>query len=487
MINSILKTIDDIESVTMESKYNVLCALFDSYDKAYIISEEYLGEDIDQFSVFTESWIQEAKDDSTDGDSVKSSRFRKVDEKTGKKESFFKSLFMLIPRLIQLARDVHAEKLEKRKMKKLAKKAKKLNTDISEMDPGEVELFNTILKTNPLDRKNKKLWKKRVRQGIRSYNFRKWLLKMGLTVGGAAIVVGGVAYTINTKGEVISQKVEEYKGKILKKVDEAVLDPIRNAGNAAAEKITDAASKTVEKISSIAEKIENVVNKVVEFIKKIFQNIQKFFRRNIFNYDNASDEILCKIDVKTGSLKVTLNLDQYNKWLDASKTFIVNAAKFISYEVKQGKVVRNNDNKRTGAIADFQKNHDTAKVFKGDDAESAVKRYQESLDSIFDKTAILRKYEPISQFAEMAEHVSDKMAKICSVAKELTDLYEKRVSKSGSDSKWSPAEQAVFQTLRGILDTQIQLTNAIDCVNQYISGVNDLTEEMLNDTPTKQG
>lgn len=469
----ILTQIDSVGNITMESEYNVLCALFDSYDKAIFIAENYVGNDIDNFTIFNESWIQESKKNANDNDTNTDTKFTfRQTKENGTKESFVKSLIMLIPRLVKLARNVHAEKLHKKKMKRLAKQAKKLNTDMTKMDPGQIELFNAILN---LSANNKKAMKKALRQEA----IKKWLLKMGLKAGGGAIVAGGIAYIINNKGQVISQKVEEYKGAVLKKVDDVVLDPIRNAGNAAAEKITVATEKTVEKISAIAEKVENAMKKVCDFIKKIFQNIQKFFRISIFNFDKVNDNILCKVDVKTGSLKVTLNLDQWMQWLDASRIFIANAAKFISHDIEHGKLVKNEANKRTGAIMDFQKNYDNSKIFKGSDAEDAVTKYRENLNQIFDKTKILKQYEPISDFAEQATQVADRMDKICSIAKELSDKYEKRIDNPALNSKWSNVEQNVFQTLRGILDTQIQLTNAIDAVNEYVTGVNDITETMI--------
>lgn len=473
----ILTQIDSVGNITMESEYNVLCALFDSYDKAFFIAENYVGDDIDNFTIFNESWIQESKKNANSNDTNTDTKFTfRQTKKDGTKESFVKSLIMLIPRLVKLARNVHAEKLHKKKMKRLTKHAKKLNTDITKMDPGQIEIFNAII-NSPSN--NKKEMKKIICEGINRYRIRNWLLKMGLKAGGGAIVTGGIAYIINTKGQLISQKVEEYKGAVLKKVDDVVLDPIRNAGNAAAEKITVATEKTVEKISAIAEKVENAMKKVCEFIKKIFQNIQKFFRISIFNFDKANDDILCKVNVKTGSLKVTLNLDQWMQWLDASRIFITNAAKFISHDIEHGKIVKNEANKRTGAIMDFQKAYDDSKIFKGSDAEDAVTKYRENLNQIFDKTKILKQYEPISDFAEQATQVADRMDKICSIAKELSDKYEKRVNNPALNSKWSNVEQTVFQTLRGILDTQIQLTNAIDAVNEYITGVNDITETMI--------
>lgn len=463
-MENVIKMIDNIDSIVLESKYEVLSSLMNSYDKAEFIAEEYYGDDINQFTIFTEGWISE----SDNNNSNETSNFRKTN-KNGKKENFLKSIFFFIPRLVKMAYDVNVEKLHKKKMKKMEKHAKELNVDLSKMDSGEQELFNAIItqSSNNMDQMKKSIKKRK-------------LMKMGLKAGGAAIAIGGIAYTINSKGELISQKVEDFKGKITKKVDEMVLEPIKNAGDNVVDKISQVADKTVEKISVISEKVEVAMKRVCDFIKKIFNNIQKYFRISLFGYDKTDDDILCKIDVKTGSLKVTLNLDMWNEWLESSRIFIVNAAKFISREVKEGHIVKNDIGKRSGAIVDFQKEHEQSKILKGDDAESAVKKYQENLRKIFDKTKIVKNYEPISQFTTYAKQISEKMSAVCSIAKELSDTYEKRINNPDNESKWSPAEKSVFQTLRGILDTQILLTNSIDAVNSYIDNVSDLTNTMLN-------
>lgn len=51
LIDEIFSSIDEMDSITMESSLEVMNSILDSYDKALTIMENYEGDDIDAFSM----------------------------------------------------------------------------------------------------------------------------------------------------------------------------------------------------------------------------------------------------------------------------------------------------------------------------------------------------------------------------------------------------------------------------------------------------
>ena len=253
--------ISQLDEVILESEYEVLNNLLDAYDKAYTIIENYQGEDLDAFSIFQESSIIQ---ESSVEDKPKF-KFRQNNEKTGKKENILKSFMKLIPRLVEHVQDLHRRKMEMKKLKLVTEQAKKIGADVSKMSPGEVELFYTLINQNvPADELKQILRKENFK-----HDFKMWLAKQGLKAGGAAIVIGGTAYAFNNKKELVESKISDFKGEIMKKFDETVLNEIREAGSKAADTISKAADKAAEKIADAAKRAQEVMRKAIEFIKKL--------------------------------------------------------------------------------------------------------------------------------------------------------------------------------------------------------------------------
>lgn len=100
----ILEYIDDINTASYESEMNVLTAMNDSYYKASLILENYEGEELDTFELFSESYYLEAASDNKDDEDKEKPKdesfFRRTNEKTGKKENILISILFAIPRII---------------------------------------------------------------------------------------------------------------------------------------------------------------------------------------------------------------------------------------------------------------------------------------------------------------------------------------------------------------------------------------------------
>ena len=102
----VIESIEAIDSITMESESEALTKLINTYSKAYTILENYEGDAIDSFTVFSEGYYMEANnDDESKPEEEKGTFFRRIDEKTGKKEGILKSIIWSIPRIFKLLWD----------------------------------------------------------------------------------------------------------------------------------------------------------------------------------------------------------------------------------------------------------------------------------------------------------------------------------------------------------------------------------------------
>ena len=101
----VIESIEAIDSITMESESDTLTELINTYSKAYTILENYKGDAIDSFTVFSEGYYMEADSDETESEKEKGTFFRRIDEKTGKKEGILKSIVWSIPRIFKLLWD----------------------------------------------------------------------------------------------------------------------------------------------------------------------------------------------------------------------------------------------------------------------------------------------------------------------------------------------------------------------------------------------
>lgn len=89
----ILEALDNVENVTMESSFDVMFTMADSYDKAAVILENYNGSDINSFAIFQE--------DGENNTAVQQGNASGNTNAEAKKESVFYKILMFIPRLLQ--------------------------------------------------------------------------------------------------------------------------------------------------------------------------------------------------------------------------------------------------------------------------------------------------------------------------------------------------------------------------------------------------
>lgn len=100
MRTAVLESINQIDDTQTFVEFDVLMKLSEYYTKSYMILENYEGEDIDDFSVFQEAVVLEAKEEKP-----KETTFRKIDKKTGKMESMLITILKFIPRVLGVCID----------------------------------------------------------------------------------------------------------------------------------------------------------------------------------------------------------------------------------------------------------------------------------------------------------------------------------------------------------------------------------------------
>ena len=112
--NQIIDLIDDINVTESDVRYDTMCKMYESYDKASMFLEYYDGDNIDAFNIFndTDNFYQE----SSISDKMKDS---------GKKYGTLMKILTFIPRLIKALIQTISEKLKKTKPAKELQNASK--------------------------------------------------------------------------------------------------------------------------------------------------------------------------------------------------------------------------------------------------------------------------------------------------------------------------------------------------------------------------
>lgn len=149
----ILEGIDAINDAELESGIKVLESVIRAYEKADMILENASeSADLSSYDIFQESVLFQEEDNIIDVDAVevsdadmagvkriktsvkaeKESKWRKINKKTGKKESIIKSILLAIPRAIMMFVKWLKNKFGNSKMKQMQKDMEKLQKIIDE-------------------------------------------------------------------------------------------------------------------------------------------------------------------------------------------------------------------------------------------------------------------------------------------------------------------------------------------------------------------
>lgn len=99
-VDGAIDLINDIDNISVTSEIDVTGAMIDAYNKSYKIIESYTGDDIDTFDLVSSEIYQESLKLGDPDKAKGETRFRRIDDKTGKKENILKSIALAIPRII---------------------------------------------------------------------------------------------------------------------------------------------------------------------------------------------------------------------------------------------------------------------------------------------------------------------------------------------------------------------------------------------------
>lgn len=465
-------TIMAIDDVMFDTEYAVLESMYESYEKAYIILENYNGTDVEALQLFQET----NTDKNTDDDKF---HFRQIDEKTGQKESILISLWKLIPRLI--------EHIKKTIAKRNEEKAKQL-TDGDKMSKAISDLGEIIKSFDP-NSKSKRQRKKEqyTEMKVHARAYRKFRIHRFLKISGIVLGAGFTAgSTLNLAcGDKII-KIDEL-GNIVKQKKEGFTDKIHATINESIGARLDAMEKSItatgNKVNELAAKVDEMAEKVITFIKNLFAKIMKKFRISINNYEELTDNILCKIDFDDKSFKCSLNLDEWDAFIKKSINFFKEALHFINRGIKSdGTVIKPKDDNNT-VLRD--KSNLTQKTGFGAFQKSLTRQVNDIISSI-EKTIknSIVKYNSCEEFVKKAQKTQSGINELIAIAQKVNKEYDPLV-KNANTSSADPERTKVLRIIQNqtlsIIDTANSLETAVQAVEMYLASTIDLSNTAIGD------
>ena len=170
IISEVLDAIDNINSITIESEISMCESLLSSYDKMLLIEEHYEGNDINDFKIFQEGVLSDAKDD--------------VKKQNEGKSTLNKILFTIPRMIIALFKSIG------NKIKGLKDKSKELDTNTKKASK---ETKNLLAKLFP----KKSDGKVNVKEAVKNW---------GIAIGAGAAATAGVAGGTKLAKSVIASK-----------------------------------------------------------------------------------------------------------------------------------------------------------------------------------------------------------------------------------------------------------------------------------------
>lgn len=457
-------TIKAIDDIMFDTEYAVLESMYESYEKAYIILENYNGTDVEALQLF-----QEAKTDkNTDDEKFK---FRQIDEKTGQKESILRSLWKLIPRLIE-----HIRKL-------IAKRKAAKQTSESEITKA-IETLSVVIKDNsPNTNKTEKELKKEYlkdykaqKEDLKAFKRHKFFKSLGIKLAaGSVVACGGYVFYTGKGGDIVKQKVNEFKGKINKKIDDKFAAQIQ--------RIDASCENAVERIKSVADKIIATMDRAVQFIKKLFAGVQKFFKVKIggFNEVGGDGDIICKVDIDTKSITCNLDFDVWEEWIKECKASIYHTLTKLGAKVNDnGKIVKDeNVDKSKSAINQHNKEYESktaiGKLFMPS-TEELIKNIQKNTMKLSESKKL--KSCSIEKFIYKSKKLTTDTEELVSITGKLFQVYSNRINRleqkednKYNDSKAQAIDKQIRELLQGILTSSENFLVALDSIDTYIDSV----------------
>lgn len=421
-----------IDDVVLESEESVIQAMLDACDKAWMILENYEGDDFSAFSIF-----QEAATENSD--------------KGTKKRGIISRILGIIPSLFRMFKQKREKRKKNRKIKRLKKafvEKKKTLRNVSD---------ETLMILNAIER-GSTMTAKEMRKIRRKEAIRGWLIRTGIKTGIRTILIGGTVYFLNEKNQLVHDSIENFKTKVKDKFDEEYLTKIREAGDKASQAVAEAADAATKKMIAAAEKMKNAIIEIINKITKLYRSITKRFK-GVDSWDDVATNVKCSYDVDAGVLEVTFNFEAWIEWASFASKFIFNAEKFMTDRVNkttESGFTGKNTQERVKLVSDFNQTFNDIKR-----KTDKIQKY--TLNQVFNYITTLQ-----SKFDDLEKHAD-------AVQKIYDNIKQKVESTDGVDSKKLDFVYAVLNTVRGVIETIDDVDSTCDSITTYLEAFDEIS------------
>lgn len=295
-----ISLLDEIDNAVIDSKFAVMESMIEVYSKAYSIVENYDGDILPGFEIFSESYVLEADTEQTEEKTDEErfgkggTRFRRV-KKDGTKESLAWSIFTFLGRVVGLCVDVCKQLLKNKKVANAETNAATLEEQIKNMDEEEREAYYRAI--------NAELENAEIGQDAQGNVFIRGVKKGFAWLGDHKLMIG-----LFTAATALFTFISTYFSKNIsvndldKKVDQArnMANKIKNVDNEedaaklAKDAIGTAAANSNANAKEKANSKEDQVKKGVS-LKSIGKNIKEWIS-NLRSVEDSADNAIAAVN-----------------------------------------------------------------------------------------------------------------------------------------------------------------------------------------------
>ena len=433
-----------IDDIVLESEQSVVQAMLDACDKAWMILENYEGDDFSAFSIF-----QEAATENTSKDT--------------KKRGIISRILGIIPSLFRMFKQKHEKRKKKRKIRRLKKafgEKKKTLRNVSD---------ETLMILNAIER-GSTMTAKEMRSIRRKEAIRGWLIRTGIKTGIRVVLIGGTVYFLNEKNQFVHESLDKFKANAKQKFDDEYLAKIREAGDKASKAVADAADAATKKMIAAAEKLKNAILEIINKITKLYRSITKRFK-GVDSWDDIATDIKCSYNTEENVLEITFNFQAWIEWASFASKFIYNAEHFMTDRINKTSdsgFTGKNTQERVKLVSDFNQ------VFN-DIKRKTDKIQKYDLNEVLNHIVTLQsKFDELEQYADKVQSVYD-------------NIKKKVESTDGTDTKKLDFVYAVLNTVRGIMDTIDDVDSTCDAISSYLDTFVSITSDGDDSTTEEDG
>ena len=423
--------ISAIDDIILESEQSVIQAMFDACDKAWMILENYEGDDFSAFSIF-----QEAAGENGD--------------KNTKKRGIISRILGIIPSMFRMFKQKREKRRKNRTIRRLKKAFGEKKKTLRNVSDETFMILNAIERGSTMNAKE-------MRKIRRQEAIRGWLIRTGVKTGMGVLLFGGTVYYLNEKNQLIHETLDNFKTKAKQKFDDEYMTKIREAGEKASKAVADAADAATKKMMDAVEKMKNAIIEIISKITKLYRSIAKRFK-GVDSWDDVATDVKCSYNTDEHVLEITFDFEAWIEWVNLASKFIFNAEAFMKDRI----------------------NKTTESGFSGKGTQERVKLvsdFNRAFNDIKRKTDKINKYD----LNQVYNHINTLHSKFDDLEKHADDVqkvYEnikQKVEADNVDTKKLDFVYAVLNTVRGIMETIDDVDSTCNAISVYLEAFADIT------------